>query len=300
MSRSRRFSLPFRDMTGSEISLGAWHFRSDSGDLVLAGESIAGWDYLKPIELHREIDIDGHKVADTCDLPEDATFALTVTAHSPSARYRRLAFRSADLHRKPTKVAVRFALDGTLLSRDLRLETEVLLCAPGKSKAPFVATLPGSRLFSEVSHIDLEGNGSRMPIEIADLASQIPGLSAPHAAWHVLVETTDLHSPTMRALRVFLNSRHTTAIESAQTGDTLFLSLLGADVARRLLSVALQDEDFLTNPDDFGDGSIGEASRRLLRLCFPGQSPKNVAAVAAATPARFESAIQSCMRIGDV
>jgi hypothetical protein len=300
MTRSRRFSPPFKDLIGNEVSAGAWHYRADDGNLLLVDGTIPGWYYLKNLELHREVEVDGARVAGTCDLPTGATYSLVVTAHSPSARFRRIVFRSNALERKNEKIAIHFDLAGLSLSKEVRLETEILLAHPVATKTPFVATLPGSRLFGDIARIDLEGNGSRMPIEIADLTNQIPGLSAPRAAWHVLMETSDLHAPTMRSLRVFLNSAEPRVIDAIQTGDRLMLSLLGADVARRILSAAIGDDDFIENPEDYEEGSIGEAARRLLRLCFPGQSPSNVRAVAASNPARYESAIQSCTRLTDV
>jgi hypothetical protein len=300
MTRSRRFSPPFKDLIGNEVNAGAWHYRSDDGTLLLVDGSIPGWDYLKNLELHREVEVDGARVAGTCDLPAGATFSLVVTAHSPSARFRRIVFRSNTLQRKQEKIAIRFELSGVSLSKEVRLEMEILLVHPVATKSPFVATLPGSRLYGDILRIDLEGSGSRMPIEIADLTNQIPGLTAPHASWHVLMETSDLHAPTMRSLRVFLNSAERRVIDAMQAGDKLMLSLLGADVARRVLSAAIEDDDFIANPDDYEEGSIGEAAQRLLRLCFPGQSPSNVRAVAASNPARYESAIQSCTRLTDV
>lgn len=300
MTRSRRFSPPFKDLIGTELDAGAWHYRADDGNLLLVEGAIPGWDYLKSLGLFREVEIDGSKAASTCDLPAGAAFCVAVTAHSPSARFRQIVFKSKELERKPEKISIHFELAGHYLSKEVRLETDILLVRPVATKTPFVATLPGSRLYGDVARIDLEGSGSRMPIEIADLTNQIPGLTAPGAAWHVLMETADLHAPTMRSLRVFLNSMEPRVIDAMQGGNRLILSLLGADVARRILSAAVEDDEFVANPNDYEEGSVGEAAQRLLKLCFPGQSPSNVRAVAASNPARYESAIQSCTRLADV
>jgi hypothetical protein len=86
---------------------------------------------------------------------------------------------------------------------------------------------------------------------------------------------------------------------AARDGDVRVLSLLKADVARRLLTVALQDEEFVLDPDIFAEGSTGEAARRLLRLCFKDLSPQMVQTFASSEPARFESLIQSAMNLGN-
>ena len=299
MARSRKYSPPFRDLTGSEVTLGAWHLKTDGGEPLRLDSEIPGWDYLRKVELCRQVTVDGTKVAATCDLPDSAAFALVVTAHSTSSRFREVVFRSPEIARCSTDIYIEFSLDSSQLSREVRLDTEVLLVASPPARSPFVATRPGSRLYMESSHIDLEGSGSRLPIELADLGGEIPGLAAPGAAWHVLLETTDLHAPTMRSLRVLLNRQEQRVVEAAQSGDVVLLSLLSADVARRILSLAISDDEFQTNPDDFEEGTTGEAARRLMKLCFPGLSPASVLAIAVSSPARYESVIQSCTRIGD-
>ena len=300
MPAVRRFSLPFKDLIGTEIELGAWHCRASSGDFLTVGDEIAGWDYVKSLEFRRDVVIDGAQVAASCDLPLDAGVVLVVTAHSPAARFRRVVFRSSSLPRSRKVVEANFALANSYeLSRELRLDTEVLLSKVGSSQKALVANLVGSRLFGDTIRISLEGGGARMPVEMADLGCQIPGLTAPDAPWHVLLETSDMHAPVMQSLRVFLNSRDTPVARAARDGDVRVLSLLKADVARRLLLVALQDDEFLANPDLYAEGSTGEAARRLLRVCFKDLSPQLVQTFASSEPARFESVIQSAMSLPD-
>ena len=300
MPSVRRFSLPFKDLIGTEIEPGAWHYRASSGDFLTVSEEIPGWDYLRRLEFRRDVVVDGTQVAASCDLPHDASVELVVTAHSPAARFRRVVFRSGSLPRSRRVVEAQFVLANSCeLSRELRLDTEVLLSKAGSLKKALVANLAGSRLFGDTFRICLEGRGARMPVEMADLGSQIPGLIAPDAPWHVLLETPDMHAPVMQSLRVFLNSRDTPVATAARTGDVRVLSLLKADVARRLLIVALQDEEFVANPDVYADGSTGEAARRLLRVCFKELSPQLVQTFAISEPARFESLIQSAMNLSD-
>ena len=300
MPAVRRFSLPFKDLIGTEIELGAWHYRASSGDFLTVGDDIPGWDYVKGLEFRRDVVLDGAQVAASCDLPPDASVALVVTAHSPAARFRRVVFRSGSLSMSRKVIEAQFVLANSYeLSRELRLDTEVLLIKAGSLKKALVANLAGSRLYSDTVRISLEGSGARMPVEMADLGCQIPGLIAPDAPWHVLLETSDLHAPVMQSLRVFLNSRDTPVATAARDGDVRVLSLLKADVARRLLIVALQDEEFLANPDVYAEGSTGEAARRLLRVCFKELSPQLVQTFASSEPARFESLIQSAMNLSD-
>lgn len=86
---------------------------------------------------------------------------------------------------------------------------------------------------------------------------------------------------------------------AARDGDVRVLSLLKADVARRLLGIALLDDDFIANPDAFSEGSTGEAARRLLRVCFKDLNPEVVRSFAESEPGRFESQIQSAMALSD-
>ena len=65
MARSRKYSPPFRDLTGSEVTLGTWHLKTEGGEPLRLDGEIPGWDYLRTVELCRQVTVDGAKVAAT-------------------------------------------------------------------------------------------------------------------------------------------------------------------------------------------------------------------------------------------
>jgi hypothetical protein len=262
-------------------------------------ESLDGWDYRTSVEFQRTVFVDGGKLFAACELPDAAEVLLVVTARCPASRFRRSVYRSKPLDRSRTECSIAFRIDGGLLSQELVLDTELILAGAIKSKSPFVATMPGSRLHQESVSVVLEGSGSRLPVEVADLASQVPGLRAPAARWYILLEDADLHAPLMGKLRVLVNSAQVGTVEQVRGADALTLSLLASDTARRVLGAALRDDEFVDDPAGYPDGSIGSCARNLLALCFPGDSARSVHTLMNADPGRFEATVQSSVRVSD-
>jgi hypothetical protein len=290
---ARRFSLPFKTVLGSEVEPASWHYRTGNGEWLRVAESIPGWDYLSMLELHRDIAIDASRVKTVCDLSGDADLILSVTLSSPIARFRRV-MACVEVPREKNVITVEFTVPSADLAGRLVLDTEVLL-ASGKpsSNKRFAAQHSGSRLYSEACTVYLEGSGSRMPMEVASFSRELPWLGAPKAPWHVQCGSEDLHLPIMQELRVFLNSDTPLPLDSLLKDDQNLHDLLKAEVAKRLLEVAFADTSFVQGENDFGEGSIGQAASRLMRVCFPHQTRSEAFALASRHPARFEAIVRS-------
>jgi len=289
---ARRFSLPFKTVVGNEVAPGPWHYRIAEGDWLRADSSIPGWDYLTALELHREISIDTHRVKVTCGLGEEAELSLAVTLSAPIARFRRVMI-TQPLTSERNVETVEFRVPSANVAGRLLVETEILLRRNPRSSERFAARLPGSRLFSECCTLDLEGSGSRMPMEIARFSTQLPALNAPKAPWHIECGSGDLHLPVMHELRVYLNRDCQLVLEAILKGDRNLQYLLKGEIARRLLETALSDDSFLNGHTDFEDGSLGQAASRVLRMCFPNAKPQEVCALAVRQPGQFEAMIRS-------
>jgi hypothetical protein len=281
----------------TDITLGNWHFEREPGFPVRVEKSIAGWDYLMKLTLQREISLHYERVLKACGLDERSELRLIVTAHSPPARHRAVCYRSPPLSSKRKVESVVCQIESSALAGEVQLHTELILTKTVGVKKPFLAHLPGSRMFSESTTIELEGTSSRMPMEVAKFSEHLSWLGAPRAAWFISCGTADLHSPIMRELRVYLNSDEPAFADAARRADPMLVSLIGADTARQILRSALKDEEFLAGSRDYEEGSLGQAAVRLLSRCFVAQAANDVRDLAERDAAKFNAAIQSAMNV---
>jgi hypothetical protein len=288
----RRYSLPFKTLVGTEMVLGAWHYRIGSGDWLRAEAGVAGWDYLAQLEFHRDIEVDGLRARNACGLESETPVDIVVTAHCPAARFRQIVYRTL-VPEGSWAGAMTFAIPSTEIAEQIRLDTEIILKGERPAAARLTARYPGSRLFSESIQLEIEGTRSRMPLESASFARQLSYLRAPRAHWYVDCGSGDLHAPVMRGLRVYLNSDQPGFAVAAQRGEQTILAMLKADIARNLLETALADDSFQAGNLDFGEGSLGEAAVRVLRLCFRDMKPSDVLALARRDPSRFQAIVVS-------
>jgi len=288
----RRYSLPFKTLVGTEVVLGAWHYRIGSGDWLRAEAGVAGWDYLAQLEFHRDIEVDGLRARSACGLESETPVDIVVTAHCPAARFRQIVYRTL-VPEGSWAGAMTFAVPSTEIAEQVRLDTEIILTDKRPAAARLTARYPGSRLFSESIQLEIEGTRSRLPLESASFARQLSYLGAPRAHWYVDCGSGDLHAPVMRGLRVYLNSDQPEFADAAQRGDQAVLALLKADIARNLLEAALADESFQAGNLDFGEGTLGEAAVRVLRLCFRDTKPTDVLALAKRDASRFQAIVVS-------
>src|ERR1700733_3583936 len=242
---SRRFALPFRTALASDVELGAWHYELEPGVPIRVEGAIRGWDYLMNLRLLCEVIVHSQRLRATCGLAADSEIRVVVTVHSPQARYRAAHYRSNPLIADHAAESILCEIPGTNLAGDILIDTEVILTKSPGTRKPFLAYLPGSRLFTDRVVVELEGSSSRMPMEVAKFSEQLGWLAAPRAPWYVSCEVADLHAPVMKALRVYLNSEEPAFAEAARRADPFVVTLLGADVTRRILLAALNDHEFL-------------------------------------------------------
>jgi len=293
-------ALPYRTATWDSMKLGAWHFRGADGMFVRLETAIGGWDYDLDLALTRTFQLDAARLRDECGLSHDAVLQVCVVVSSQSARYRSCVWRSRAMAEQAADGTIEFVVSGTMLAETISLTTEVVLLASDKIADPFVAHLPGSRLLSDEVTTQLEGTGSRFPVESVDFDVSLSYLRAPHALWYLSWSRGDLAAPAMRDVRLYLNSRHKALLAAATNGDAHLVAMLSVDVARQLIAGALDSDEFMLDPASFPDGSTGDVARRLIQACFPHRTLREIQSMRAASPAKFEALVQSGAGAADV
>lgn len=131
-------------------------------------------------------------------------------------------------------------------------------------------------------------------MEEASFSRDLPWLNAPRAPWHVDCGSGDLHSAVMHDLRVFLNSDVPGFIATLEAAEPHLQGLLRADIAKRILESAFEDEHFLAGQVDFADGTMGQVALRLLRVCFGNVTAHEASDLLHDQPSKFDALIRSC------
>lgn len=75
------------------------------------------------------------------------------------------------------------------------------------------------------------------------------------------------------------------------------MAMLEYTIAHALITGGLSNDDYLDSPDQFPEGSVGAAVRRLLRVAFPQRNPREIASLLKAQPDRFDSDLQGGLRL---
>jgi len=285
-------SLPFLIAEKTAVEAGAWHHLDLNGDPVLTGDHVPGWDYQLDVEFLRQISVVTESFKGGCRLPSDAVLECCVIARSQPGRFQERVWQKripADgLHE-----TIKFTSRGTELAGELTLLTQVVLAEDLSDSRPLVAHLAGSRLWEDSFVFRLEGSASRFPVEVVDFNQRLPRAASPDALWYFDFSLNDLEAPAAGELRIYLNSRHEGLVEAAGRADPLLSSTLQIEIARRLISAALDEPEFTAGSESFPDGTLGQAIARLFRVSFPHMSVTEVGDLRVSHPARFESMIQS-------
>ncbi len=207
---------------------------------------LPNWDYLTPISVTRDIEVDLQGLLSDCALAPDALAGATICWHSTRTNLRG-AIEVTALNDGPNTVTG--VIDGTLLGGRLTLDTKVVLMRPGSGSAPMAPRRPGSTLWAKTTRFDLEGTDARFPVlPLSFSASGIAG--GRKGAWALVVENPDLSSLAVGSLRLYLNTDHPaigSLLDSADSPENRWVQeFLRYDTARQLVTAALANDELRT------------------------------------------------------
>jgi hypothetical protein len=238
------------------------------------GDRLDHWDPFTNLELVRTVEVDLDVVRGACQLGNDATFALAATWSSNTTR---LGGEGPVVELGSYAGAVRAALEldipGALSGGRLTVLTRLVLRHSGNQCSIISPKRPGATLWVERTEIALEGAASRFPITAVDFTQTHHYPDG--AAWALDWNPDELEAPVLGGLRLLVNSGHETLPDLLRSGSAdprthAVRSFVMFDVARALVTGALQNDRFVENPDAFDEGSVGRMLSDLLATCWPG------------------------------
>lgn len=275
------------------VRVGPWLLVDAAGSASELGNSVPDWDYLTPVRLARQFEVNLYVLRQDCDLAGSASVRAAVQWHASGSRLRGTS--------EPIEVAhgsnsIELALPGDLLGGTLSLELRVVLGDPGPSSGSlFAPRRPGSVLWSDGTRTRLEGGGTRFPMTpVSFAASGIAG--GRNASWCLMMESTDLSDSASGNMQVFLNTDNDRVTEYLTDPDQpaaqQFARNLRYDITRQLVSNALTRDD-LDADTDYDAGSLGDLLATLLRQIFPDRPLPQLAAELRHHMGEFEAELQA-------
>lgn len=288
---SATYAMPFLQAPPAAIEVSEWSVQTfDGHDWVELGAKLPGWDPLRTLFIRRSAIVDADAVKSSCQLHLEDRLRLCVIVWSRDAFVRRCLYRSEPLVSGTVQFPVACTIDGGDVAGEIEITTELVLEAPSASSHPFAPQMAGSRLWSHTHYVEIEGAGSQFPVEAGDFA-RMPWLPSQQAPWHLEIDASDLESPFLGSVRLFLNSS-TPAMREIDKHPSV-RSLINYDVARCLVLSIITDEMFEHGADRFPRRSLGAVVRNLARAFFPGMSIREIAEEARQRPWDLETRIRA-------
>ena len=288
-------ALPFRVISTDAITLGPWQIEA-AGEKEILEEAIPGWDYQAPIDVSRSFSIDTDQIRSDTRLQDGSTIMLSVIAVSPAARFRSCVAQSAEIAvgGQTIEGQLNATLDSTRICEKLILTTELVLVGAAE-RHPFVAHLPGSRLYQEHFPVQLEGSASRFPMTTLNFEKDLSRLRIARAKWYLWSGQLDYSVPVTQGLMLYVNSGRQEVLDAVTNNDPLTLASMSVDVARQLLASAVADDEFDLDYSLYPENSVGNAICGLMLTCFPDMEKDRIVKLRDTDPGQFEAMIQSAI-----
>lgn len=273
-----------------------------------AGFILSGWDPGMDVHVNMTVKVDRALLQQECQLAGNDVVRLAIVWQSSGTQLRGagpsvdfpLSGENDGPGAEVLEIKLEAKIPGDKVARRLDVEARLTLAGIGLSDSPIAATSPGSRLWDVRETILLEGDASRFPVETVDFTTRS---SLPDSAgWYLEWDRHDLEAPLHGRLRLLINSENKMVREAVLApGGTPEAAALVATieytVAHALIVGALADEAFVADPEQYEEGSVGAAIRRLLRVAFPDFSAPEVATLWQQRPDFFDSQLQSGLRL---
>lgn len=255
------------------------------------------WDPFTEVELFQSVDLDIGAVRDACQLGDDAAFAVVGAWYSHRTRLGE-ASRPVELGTVGglIRAPLRLVIPGSQSGGRVDLRTRVVLRHPGSAPSRISPRRVGATLWSDEVTVAFEGSSSRFPVTPTDFTS-MPRLPD-GGSWILEWDPEDLDGPVLGGLRLLVNSGDSDLMGTLRTGSTdgragALRAFLRLDIARTVVRTVLNDDDFVDNPERFGEGTVGRMAFELIAMAWPGVPIRALRARATDDPGRLEAELQA-------
>jgi len=262
--------LPYLCPSENNIEVGEWQMIQD-GEVQCIKNTLPSWDPAVSLKGFATIKIKTGEIYRECNFGNDAVLALVSVWHSEGTMLRGVGEKII-LSNRPgvSEYIINIDVEGLLIAKWIDLSIELVLVNAGSNPSPITAKFPGSILFqSKPFRIYLEGEGARFPVEVIDFSqTQYPD----EAGWALFWDPYNLHQSVLGDLRLYINSRNervSQAVSGNKEGDYEIQEAIRYDVARILIEGALNNDEFISNPETYAQDSVGFMIKNMIWNYFP-------------------------------
>ncbi|MGN7929270.1 hypothetical protein [Sphingopyxis sp. 22461] len=292
---SARIAFPFLTLQPGSVLVSEWKVAIGDEELTEAGDWLADWDASIPIRLSRSIGVDFEAAARDLELVTGKfELAASIRIGTGAGRLPR-AIIARDRQRLTAENPVMMfetVLEGGDLSTVVDLHVDLILgddCLAGGDLSP---RRGGDRVWHDATRIRIEGEEPRLPIEIADLSTLLPGTAA-QAPWYLQWSPRDWNRDFHGAIRLYLNSGHRALVARIEEEDPEILRALMADVMGQVCEALARDADAASIIETCNEGSLGSQAAEWLRAAFPGSDLSRIRSQVEQRPGLFRASIQA-------
>jgi hypothetical protein len=294
MSRPQSIT-PFLVIPEDNVQCDPWMIQEPlQGTLPTA---LPEWDSATDLRLERHLRLNVSNIWSACGLATDATIAVLAEWSSEGTSLRGCTTPAVTAYCRQADLQVRVSCSGSEQGQALTLRTRIILHAAGsRAESPLAPRQPGSILWSDSSKVILEGQGSRFPMETVDF-QHLPGIPS-HAGWHLAWSPLDPHLAISAAARLQINQANQPvldAVTAVQPDDRqqLVRRVVYWDVARRMITGMLDNQDFRGMEGAYEEGTLGAAVTTMISLHLPNESIQGLRAVRASNPDLYDTILQA-------
>lgn len=293
-----RIAYPFLTIPDELVTTDDWLI-SGVGEEAPLQRYLENWDYNTEINLRREISIEVPELAQAVQVPEESLdlFLLVRIGTGPGSKPRKWIYQER-LSTETGTFKFSTSVESKTLSTRLYLETSLVLAKSTDKGAPISPMRQGSRLWSDVLDVMLEGEEPRFPIELAKFSGVFNGayISLP---WMLHWSPANLHRDFGSAVRLFINSEAEDFCQRFVDGDTITLHSVMSGVVQQIC-VALISQYSDEELAECDEGSLGGYAMYWLSLAFPSDSLDQIRSKLDSTPGSVYASLATAAEIGEV
>lgn len=298
----KHVAFPFHTLNDLSLEQTVWEYVDDKGHSVALQKHFSEWDYLRDINIKRQIRINKSIAASQLRLSENALdLYLVVKVGTGQGTMPRKWIRNIEI--RDTTGELRFDIDerisGNDLSNRLRLETMILSGPAPDGSDALAPRVEAAKVWSDSFDVSFEDSSPRFPMETMSFSKNFPGTRHVNSLWYLHWSPGAFHSDFGNSVRLYINSDHEVFFERFINGDPLTLQSIMAGIMSEIAINYLIDDPDTNTIEEYEAGTVGAYLNKSLSMSFPSESVSSIRSKLINNPSDFHAAILAAADMGN-
>lgn len=291
---SKSIAFPFFTLTDRSVNPSRWLTSLNDAPPYPVEEYITGWDYSSSLSAYREVHLDWNEISKELGCPKSFLhLEMAIEIGTGLGRYPRKIIHEKvyELSYTTKKINISASLDCSSMSSRLQFKTQIYL-VENKDKRIFLApSKRGSKLWSEIVELRIEGGEPRFPVEETSFQHTFRGKPLSNALWYLDWDPLNIDSTFSGSVRLYLNSDRPDFIAKFQSSDKFTLQMVSHDIVSQMVEHIIGDADFQNNAQNYESDSVGGHIYYWITTTFGIQPIKPLYENMVQRPSQFRSAL---------